>query len=95
MSRREKLRQKLRNQPANCNMQDVQTLLQRFGFELVRTHGSHRIFVYDDGELFEQIVVPLHGRKVKKIYIQKVTALLDALFPHDEEADEDNDGKEH
>jgi predicted RNA binding protein YcfA (HicA-like mRNA interferase family) len=70
MSKREKLRRKLRNHPAEANIQDVQTLLQRFGFSLARTRGSHYIFEYDDGEHFQQIVVPVHGRKVKKVYIQ-------------------------
>jgi predicted RNA binding protein YcfA (HicA-like mRNA interferase family) len=92
MSRREKLRSKLRQQPAEASMQDVQTLLQRFGFILVRTRGSHHIFEYDDGDIFKQIVVPVHGRRVKKIYVEKAVMLLDEMFPL--ETDEDDDGKD-
>ena len=91
MSKREKLRQKLRNRPADADMQDVQTLLQRFGFVLVRTRGSHHIFEYDDGETNRQIVVPLHGRKVKKVYVQRIVELLDELFPPEETAERAED----
>ncbi len=66
-------------------MRDVQTLLQRFGFTLARTSGSHHIFEYDDGERFQQVVVPLHGRKVKKVYVRRVVAILDILFPVEED----------
>lgn len=93
MSKREKLRQKLRNQPTDGNMQDVQTLLQRFDFVLVRTRGSHHIFEYDDGERSRQIIVPLHGNKVKKIYIQQIVVALDELFPLEDES-EDDDGED-
>jgi predicted RNA binding protein YcfA (HicA-like mRNA interferase family) len=95
MSRREKLRRKLRQQPADATMQDVETLLQRFGFILARIRGSHHIFDYDDGERFQQTVVPLHGRRVKKIYVERIIALLDELFPPEvdevEDQDEEND----
>lgn len=40
MTKREKLRKKLRNPSADANMQDVQTLLERFGFILARTRAA-------------------------------------------------------
>lgn len=92
MSKHEKLREKLRNQPAEASMRDVQTLLHHFGFSLARTSGSHYIFEFDDGERFQQIVVPLHGRKVKKVYVRRVIEILDQLFPVEaapDEGDED------
>jgi predicted RNA binding protein YcfA (HicA-like mRNA interferase family) len=77
-------------------MRDVQTLLQRFGFTPARTSGSHHIFEYDDGERFQQIVVPLRGRKVKKVYVRRVVAILDILFPVEEddggESEHEQDG---
>jgi predicted RNA binding protein YcfA (HicA-like mRNA interferase family) len=91
MSKREKLRRKLRNQPAEAGMRDVQTLLERFGFSLARARGSHYIFEYDDGTRFQQMVVPLHGRKVKKIYVQRVIEILDKMFPPDKESGEDGE----
>ncbi len=91
MSKRERLRQKLRGLPADAGMRDVQTLLERFGFKWIRTRGSHHIFEYDDGERSSQVVFPLHGSKVKRIYIRRVIDLLDELFPPEEEKDDDED----
>jgi predicted RNA binding protein YcfA (HicA-like mRNA interferase family) len=95
LSKREKLRKKLRNQPVDATMQDVETLLRRFGFALVRQAGSHHLFEYDDGVQWRQIVVPLHGRKVKQVYVEQVIALLDILFPIEEmntsEVDDDDE----
>lgn len=72
-------------------MQDVETLLHRFGFTLARITGSHHIYEYDDGERFKQITVPLHGRKVKKVYVRQVSDLLDEMFPEVPEPDEAED----
>lgn len=91
MSKREKLRLKLRNNPADANMQDVQTLLQQYGFVFVRTRGSHHIFEYDDGVHWSQLIVPLHGRKVKKIYVKRITDELDKLFPLSDEDEDDHE----
>ena len=91
MSKREKLRRKLRQQPADASMQDVETLLSRFGFVLARVRGSHHIFDYDDGERFQQFIVPLHGRRVKKVYVEQIILKLDELFPEASEQDEDTD----
>jgi predicted RNA binding protein YcfA (HicA-like mRNA interferase family) len=85
VSRRDKLRQKLRNNPTEASMQDVETLLLRFGFSLARISGSHHIYEYEEGSVSRQIVVPLHGRKVKKVYVKKVVEMIDELFPEDED----------
>ena len=90
MSKREKLRQKLRQQPADASMQDVETLLLRFGFILSRVRGSHHIFDFDDGKHIQQLIVPLHGRRVKKFYVEQVVIVLDDLFPIEVETEDDN-----
>jgi predicted RNA binding protein YcfA (HicA-like mRNA interferase family) len=89
MTKRDKLRQKLRNPSADTNMRDIQTLLESFGFVLVRIRGSHYIFEYDDGEQSKQLVFPLHGNKVKRMYIKEVIKIIDELFPMEEEDDND------
>lgn len=95
MTKREKLRSKLRNNPTEATMQDVETLLIRFGFVLDRVSGSHHLFVWRQAEVYRSIGIPLHGRKVKKAYVKKVIDLLDELFPLEddsleEKADEQN-----
>jgi predicted RNA binding protein YcfA (HicA-like mRNA interferase family) len=95
MTKRDKLRQKLRNNPSDATMQEVETLLSRFGFTLARVSGSHHIYEYDDGERNQQITIPLHGRKVKKAYVQRVSEILDELFPlettDEPESEDDSD----
>jgi predicted RNA binding protein YcfA (HicA-like mRNA interferase family) len=92
MSKREKLRQRLRQNPVDGNLQDVKTLLERFNFSLARVRGSHYIFEYEDQAISKQIVFPSHGNKVKKIYIREVIKILDELFPpHESDFEDDLD----
>lgn len=94
MSKREKLRRKLRNNPEGATMQEVETLLLRFGFILARVSGSHHIYEYEEGDTWKQVIVPLHGRKVKKIYVKKVVEALDDLFFEDTDEQEDESDDE-
>ena len=91
MSKREKLRQKLRNNPVGATMQEVETLLKRFGFLLLRVSGSHHVYRYDDGQHIRNIVVPLHSRKVRTVYVREVIQMLDELFPEDVDEDDEDD----
>jgi predicted RNA binding protein YcfA (HicA-like mRNA interferase family) len=91
MSKRDKLRSKLRNNPVSATMQDVETLLLRFGFVLDRISGSHHLYVYRQGEVYRSIGIPLHGRKVKKVYVEKVIEMLDELFPIEDDLDDQDD----
>jgi predicted RNA binding protein YcfA (HicA-like mRNA interferase family) len=90
MSKRDKLRRKLRNNPRDATMQEVETLLLRFDFVLERVSGSHHIYRYN-GVPVRKIVIPLHGRKVKEVYVKRAIDLLDTIFPADELYEEDND----
>jgi predicted RNA binding protein YcfA (HicA-like mRNA interferase family) len=94
MSKREKLRRKLRNNPEGATMQDVETLLSRFGFKLARVSGSHHIYEYEEGNTWKQVIVPLHGHKVKKIYVIKVVEAIDELFSEDTDEQEDESDDE-
>lgn len=56
-------------------------MLIRYGFELDRISGSHHLFVYRQGQKYRSIGIPLHGRKVKRVYIETILELLNELFP--------------
>jgi predicted RNA binding protein YcfA (HicA-like mRNA interferase family) len=86
MSKKDKLRQKLKNNPKGRNQQDIETLLIQFGFVLDRIKGSHHFYIYDDGTQRHRTSIPFHNNKVKPEYVIIVTRLLDKLFP--EEIDE-------
>jgi predicted RNA binding protein YcfA (HicA-like mRNA interferase family) len=90
VGKRDKLRRKLRNNPNDATMQEVETLLFRFGFQLERVSGSHHIYRYKDEQRLGRIVVPLHGRKVGAVYVKQAIELLDELFPEHETDDADS-----
>lgn len=91
MSKREKLRRKLRNARAEVNKQEAETLLLRFGFRLVRVSGSHHIYEYEDGIQWRQIIFPIHGEAVKLTYVKLALGVLDELFPEESLQDENSD----
>ncbi len=82
MTKREKLRQRLKNNPRNATFSDIRKLLEQEGFELDRITGSHHVFV--KGEI--AFVVPVHSNKVKTVYVKRVIELIDQA---DEQADEE------
>jgi predicted RNA binding protein YcfA (HicA-like mRNA interferase family) len=65
--------------------------LIRFRFKLARVSGSHHIYEYEEGDNWRQLVLPLHGRKVKRIYVKKVIEIIDELFPEDTDEEESSD----
>jgi len=87
MSKRDKLRRKLRNNPKGVKFADLETLLIRFGFGLVRVKGSHHFFQYQHGEIRIIMVVPVHGNQVKPQYVTDSLDLLDELFPEEKQSD--------
>ncbi|MDX1995243.1 MAG: type II toxin-antitoxin system HicA family toxin [bacterium] len=93
MSKRDKLRRKLRNNPKGVKFTELITLLLRFGFVLVRTQGRHQVFEYKQGDTEGIFVVPTHGNYVKAIYVKGAIELLDTLFPEgsDNVAESDDD----
>ncbi len=98
MSKRDKLRSRLRNNPKGIKFSDLETLLGRFGFVLVRVSGSHHLFRYTSTERVEKVVIPVHNNQVKAIYVREVLDVLDALFPEganeapsDDESEDENE----
>lgn len=73
MSRREKLRERLKNNPKNAKFSDIRTLLEQEGFLLDRITGSHHIFTKNA----VTFVIPVHNNKVKIIYVKRVIELIE------------------
>ena len=95
MSKRDKLRRKLRNNPKGRTRQDIETLLRQYGFILDRVTGSHYIFILTDyvNHVVHRFVIPVHGQQVKTGYVKQVIEKLDDLFPitESDEVTEDDD----
>lgn len=75
MSKREKLRERLKNNPNNVTFSEIRKLLEQEGFALDRITGSHHIFVKDE----ITFVVPVHNNKVKTIYVKRVIELIEQI----------------
>ena len=73
MSKRAKLREKLKNNPNDATFSDVRKLLEQEGLLLDRIQGSHHIFTKDD----LTFVIPVHNNKVKTIYVKRVIELIE------------------
>lgn len=88
MPKRDKLRNKLRNNPKAARFSQIETLLLSFGFTLDRVRGSHHTFLYRDDENKIRIVVPVHGNKVASFYVKEVLDILDEHFLENQEGGE-------
>jgi predicted RNA binding protein YcfA (HicA-like mRNA interferase family) len=75
MTKREKLFDKISNNPNNVSFSDIRKLLEQEGFSLERITGSHHIF--KKGAI--TFVVPVHQNKVKIIYVKRVIELIEGL----------------
>lgn len=73
MGKLEKRVRELLNLPAEVRYEDVEKVMEAFGWELVNVKGSHRVF--SKGE--EIITIPVKkGRNVKKMYIKRIIQRL-------------------
>jgi predicted RNA binding protein YcfA (HicA-like mRNA interferase family) len=79
MSQREKLLEKIRNHPKSVSFDDLDSLLQMYGYEPRRTSGSHHIYVCKGRP---PINVTRHGAQVDPGAVKDVLRMI-------EESDDD------
>ncbi len=60
---------KLFESPANVSIQELQIVLEYFGYRLSRINGSHFIFTNPNGT---NKSIPVHNNKIKKYYIKDI-----------------------
>ncbi len=78
MSQREKLRQKIKQNPKNVLFQDLEKLLSFYGFELKRKRGSHRSFVGMVEGKKTLLVVP-YQKPLKEVYVKKALDVIEKI----------------
>jgi len=76
MGQRDKLRQKMENNPRDWRIEQLETLAKQFGVAVRKSGGSHVVF--DHPDWIEMLCVPAH-RPIKPIYIKKFVALIATL----------------
>jgi predicted RNA binding protein YcfA (HicA-like mRNA interferase family) len=75
MSSVEKMLQKMRNNPRDWRIEDLQMLASRYGFMWRQQGTSHVAFRAPDGK---SLSVPA-ARPIKTVYIRKFLQLIDSM----------------
>lgn len=76
MTKAEKTLEKMRNNPRDWQLADLEFIAERFGVALRRGKGSHVSFTHPKWLCI--LTVPAH-RPIKPIYVKKLIELIDAL----------------
>ena len=71
--RKQKLLDRLTNNPKGARFDDLRTLLMYEDFQLERVTGSHHIFK----KAGIRFVIPVHKNRVKLAYVRKVIKLIE------------------
>jgi predicted RNA binding protein YcfA (HicA-like mRNA interferase family) len=69
-----KLVERFLSEPPEVRFEEARYLLEAFGFEEVRSKGSHHIFRHPDKRM--QIIPKSGGKRVKKPYVKEIVRLL-------------------
>ena len=83
MSKREKLIDRLTNNPQNATFADIRNLLEYEGFYLDRVTDRHHVYIYAETIL----VIPILNNKVHTIYVEKVLESIEAADSEPEDDD--------
>ena len=74
MSKLEKLIKKLLSRPPEARFGDIYTILKAYGYQEIRSKGSHHAFENVQGDV---IIIPKKsGQKVKRVYIEEIIKKL-------------------
>jgi predicted RNA binding protein YcfA (HicA-like mRNA interferase family) len=87
MAKLDKLLERIRNNHKTVSFNDLETLLISYGFELVRSRGSHHIFRGTVAGRTVKLVIPFRRPHVKQAYVKEVLALISEI-----EGEDDADG---
>jgi predicted RNA binding protein YcfA (HicA-like mRNA interferase family) len=71
-----KLLEKMRNNPRDWRIEQLETIAKRYGINVRKSGGSHVVF--DHPKWVDLLCVPAH-RPIKPIYVKKLLSLIDIL----------------
>jgi predicted RNA binding protein YcfA (HicA-like mRNA interferase family) len=94
MTKRDKRLQRLRQNPKNVSFDALKRVLEDYGFEHIRTAGSHHTFVAVIGEHNWRLTIPFN-RPIKIPYIRQALSAIDEIIALEKEDEETNDNGEH
>lgn len=76
MTTMKKLLEKMRHNPRDWRIEQLETIASNYGIKIRKSGGSHVVF--DHPSWVELLCIPAH-RPIKPIYVKKLIALLDTL----------------
>jgi predicted RNA binding protein YcfA (HicA-like mRNA interferase family) len=82
MTKAEKILEKMRRNPRDWRIEDLESLAARFGLEVRKPGGSHAVFFHK--ATGRQLSVPAK-RPIKPIYVMAFITLLDEIEVNDEQ----------
>lgn len=85
MTKRDKLLQRIRNNPKNVSFEDLRTLLEAYGFELDNVHGSHHTFRNRIAGVGVKLVIPYKRPYVKPVYVKQALELIRQILSEEED----------
>ena len=77
MSKKQKLFQKIANNPENLRFEDFVRLIKAFGFELERINGSHYIYFHQDFPV--RLNIQSFHSQAKAYQVEQFLRLVEAL----------------
>lgn len=76
MTKSEKTLSKMKTNPKDWRIEQLETIAQQYGVTVRKTGGSHVVF--DHNDWIELLCVPA-CRPIKPIYVKKFVALIESL----------------
>lgn len=90
MSKRKKRLEKLRRNPKNVRPEELDSVLQDFGFSPDFSVGSHVTYRHPSGA---RITVAAHGSHVPAYIVKQALKAIDVLGANDEDETENGEGE--
>jgi predicted RNA binding protein YcfA (HicA-like mRNA interferase family) len=79
MSKRDKRLQRLRQNPKNVTFDELKQVLEDYGFEHVRTSGSHHTFIARAFGLDWRLTIPFN-RPIRQAYVMQALSTIDEII---------------
>lgn len=97
MTKREKRLQKIRQNPRNVSFDELQQVLEDYGFEQRKSKGtSHRFFHLKINERSWSLTIPFKKPHIKEVYVKDALEAVDEIikFQAIEQSEDDDDTHE-
>lgn len=76
MVKNKKLIERMRRNPRDWRIDELETIAKYYGINIRKSGGSHVVF--DHPKWIELLSIPAH-RPIKPIYVKKLVSLIDTL----------------